>query len=632
MFSSRTLACLLFSFLALALPAWSQDGRLPERDASLNRAERADRDLRVSFSAGAAERAREVLGNASSGELGDWDLRYLSSALMALGAGGESADLPALERYAEAGKLSLRRAAFFAIGEMGIRGYATMERLLAGHLVGAEEVALLALIRMDQGSRVEPRLALQLVLDACDDYRPGLSNAALYMRDYALGGPAPAALVALDSYYDLRWAAGCAFGFVDGLRWEKLRLRVLASNPEYLNRFALSLLGGLDQAKQASHLIELLSMEHGPGVITGIVEGVPGFLPSLYRELGWRPASLGEWAELLQGVENLPNPSGYSVILLDVFNELPAGIAFGPLRERAALLLLESGEDVPRSWVQQAVSSHDVRLQERLLGIGGSYENEFMLKYAQRILASTKNTRVAIAAQLALARMGADGAEEYIQELILNASPSVRQILLELLESLSFDPRIYGLFRTSIEAQDPDPAAWDWLAFAATWRPIPDGQRERVRTALRGSQGTQKSRRRALERLLVEPSEEDLILCRELFPMDGELGLNLLIARGLVSRDNQHTRELLRSLLWGDNWNMAVLAGGLGKRIFGVRFLLDELSTPPEDASDHSLRCVGFALGEWAGQAAVEELARIETARDPALQGAYLGALSSSQE
>jgi hypothetical protein len=74
-----------------------------------------------------------------------------------------------------------------------------------------------------------------------------------------------------------------------------------------------------------------------------------------------------------------------------------------------------------------------------------------------------------------------------------------------------------------------------------------------------------------------------------------------------------------------------LLAAGLFAETLGVRALREELERAPPAASSKDLRRVGFALGEWGGMSAVQELARTlrNNAADPALQGAVLGALAS---
>jgi HEAT repeat protein len=597
-------------------------------NAPLDRAGLEQRNARVSFSAGAAERGREILLVAQQNAGAQFDLPRLANALMCVGAGGELSDLGLLESYAERGKLSVRRAALFAIGELGIQGYAALERLLARHLVGAEEVALLALIRMDQESRNEPRLALQRVLDACNDERPGVSQAAFFLREYALGGPAPAALPALEVYFELRWSAACAFGFVDGLRWRELKLNRLLADPGYLNRFVLGLVGQLDQSVLSSHLIELLAVEHAAGCAAGIIAGLPGMLATLYVDAGWRPASVEEWEEVIAAIEGLKSIDGYVPMLRDSLVLIPNAPALHSLRLRAAVLLLAAGEEMDSKWTGAVVRSTDSAMQTRLLEIAGDMQSEFMLKHAKQVLKNTKSQRLGIEAQVALSRMGEESASKGLRSLLGSGNPSVRLQVLQAMVRVSHDPEVRkGLgqlgqgAKLSLEEQYT-------VAFALVWTSPSTEERQLLRDALLAGVGDQRGRMLALKILLVNPEDADFALCRELFPQDDQLSINLLLSHALVDRQDSHTLKALRSVLWGSQWNLSVMAGGISQRLLGTSFLLDELARPPVDASDSQLRSVGFALGEWAGLTAVEELARTHSARDPALQGAFLGALS----
>jgi hypothetical protein len=87
--------------------------------------------------------------------------------------------------------------------------------------------------------------------------------------------------------------------------------------------------------------------------------------------------------------------------------------------------------------------------------------------------------------------------------------------------------------------------------------------------------------------------------------------------------------ELLTSALWDDSWNRSVLAGGLLVKATSIFDLINDLDAAPRRTNDQDQRRVGFAIGQWGGLAAVEELARNRNERHPAVQGAFLGALST---
>ncbi len=225
--------------------------------------------------------------------------------------------------------------------------------------------------------------------------------------------------------------------------------------------------------------------------------------------------------------------------------------------------------------------------------------------------------------------MGDEKSLASLVDLLRTARPNVRLMALDAMALSGYDPKVRGWleeFQSRMlllgDAQHAFTLAFGWLAPSEEVRP-------RLWDVLRAGYGPTAGRHRLLRRLLAEPTEDDLEQARALFPLEGELGLNLLLAQALADKQDPHTLSVLRRVLWGEGWNLSVIAGGVASRFYGIDFLMDELASPPAEATDHHLRRVGFALGEWGGLAAVEELARTQTARDAALQGAYLGALSS---
>jgi hypothetical protein len=116
---------------------------------------------------------------------------------------------------------------------------------------------------------------------------------------------------------------------------------------------------------------------------------------------------------------------------------------------------------------------------------------------------------------------------------------------------------------------------------------------------------------------------------RALFPVEDSRSLNVELALALVQTRDPGAVGLLRQGIWRGPWNRSVLSAGLLVRHGGVQALHDELASPPAGATDVDLRRVGFALGEWGGLGEVDVLARRRRASDPALQGAFLGALAT---
>src|SRR5262245_55497871 len=102
------------------------------------------RDARVRFTTQSAGRARALL-DAVAVDAGD-----RSGALYALGAGRSGADLPRIESVAAEGQLNERKAALFALGELGREGWPGLERALERDLSDLEYASAVALVVSDR--------------------------------------------------------------------------------------------------------------------------------------------------------------------------------------------------------------------------------------------------------------------------------------------------------------------------------------------------------------------------------------------------------------------------------------------------------------------------------------------------
>jgi hypothetical protein len=137
---------------------------------------------------------------------------------------------------------------------------------------------------------------------------------------------------------------------------------------------------------------------------------------------------------------------------------------------------------------------------------------------------------------------------------------------------------------------------------------------------------------RLVRALRGQSRPEDLVVLRRLFPSvseDRALDRELVLA--LYDHSDPEMMPILRAGLWSSDKDMSLLAGGLMVQAVGVIALIQELRVPPASATSRDLRRVGFAIGEWGGVAALEDLARELrwSSGEPALQGALLGVLST---
>ena len=150
-----------------------------------------------------------------------------------------------------------------------------------------------------------------------------------------------------------------------------------------------------------------------------------------------------------------------------------------------------------------------------------------------------------------------------------------------------------------------------------------------LREWLLSTGGPDPRRRLAVRGLAQSADDRDLDVLEVMFPDESDLDLNVELGLALLRYRQPVALLLLREALWSEGWNRSVLAGGLLIRANSVHDLIDDLDSPPRGATETDLRRVGFAIGQWGGLPAVEELARRRSERDTALQGAFLGALST---
>ena len=154
------------------------------------------------------------------------------------------------------------------------------------------------------------------------------------------------------------------------------------------------------------------------------------------------------------------------------------------------------------------------------------------------------------------------------------------------------------------------------------------GAREYVREALRtGTRGG--IARSAVIALATRPDGRDLDVLGDMYPVEDNTGLNAELGRALIDSGTSQGLAIVRSAIWRGPWNRSVLASGLLIRLRGLSGLREELSSPPLGIGSRALRRVGFALGQWGGFQELEDLARDRRPGDPAVGGAYLGALGA---
>jgi hypothetical protein len=579
------------------------------------------RDARLSFGPGSAARARAHLDPDDPGAPHD-DPRGRSVALFALGSGGGGADVPLLESSVLRGTRIEREAALHALGEMGARGWGAVERLLAGsprELADLDDALLLAAFRA--GRRDSPQARAFLVRRAEGGARVGVARALV-------GAPAETPLATdavpgLATLYDLRWRAARRFGFVDGRPWAEVRLDALLADEVFLHRFVLSAATRLAGPTVPDHVIELLR-GGGVGVVRGALGANPEVLVPLFEDGSWRPETVAEYRGLLEEIDERRLERGAEALLRAGF------LRSKSLRQPAAILLLRAGAQPPGAWMASEIRG-SVELQRALLESFGDRQDPAHIRTLVELKDAVIAEELEIPATLALARLGHAPARNVLQGVLSEGPTPRREEVVRALARVTQDAEILTLLGSVGETADltpaerelvllgharagvvlDRPALREWLRAGTTWRELGPAV---VRLLARGAQPA------------------DHALFREVFPLGdvgAEDGTNIELALALLGRREAPALEILRSALWKGPWNRAVLAGGVLRATLGRHALRDELDRAPRGATAADLRRVGFALGEWGGLPAVEDLARFRDERDPALQGALLGALST---
>jgi len=576
--------------------------------------EKAERNARLSFTKSSAERARELIEGVDEGS----SLELRSIALMTLGCARSRRDLTMLESAVAGGKLSVRRAGVLALGEVGEWGFDPLRTLADQDVIGLEEVLILALIRAgEQGVAEANELVVQLATR--DD---SLGRAASVLQGLAHGEDPPDVLPALDFYYELRWKAAREFGFVDGFRWRQLLLADLKQDDEFLDRFILTAARILDPDPVDDHLVEMVLAGGRPGALRASAAVMPEILARLYNGGEWEPASVEEWTIIIDELTDRR-------LERQAIDLVQGAFAHGDpeLQAKAGLLLFRAGADIRWHWVADRISAGSGELRIALLEAAGDRQDPERISDLLAILRRRPDLDIQGAITVALARLGHESAGDHMQDLITGGPSLERDEMLVSLSHTSHDLRMLPYIDKALRRQDLtlDLRLQLQLGYAIGGR---HHDRRVLRDWLAQTEGPHPLRSLAVRGLGQTADADDLLLLDDMFPDERDMDLNVELALVLLKYREPVSLELLTSALWEDSWNRSVLAGGLLVRATSIYDLINDLEAPPRSAGDQDLRRVGFAIGQWGGLQAVEVLARNHNERHPALQGAFLGALS----
>lgn len=593
-------------------------------------AELQARDTRLSFTTESARRARAALeptppeapGGAEAGEpeeVEEVSVEERAVALLALGAGGGSSDVARLESVFENGTPLERRAALFALGELAGTGWPALARRLEQDTSGFEEPLCLALALAARGGAGAAEARLHALAEGEDQ---SLKRPAARALSWRSGAGAEGLGDTLQIYYELRWRAAVSYGLVDGRRGPEMRKAELYANGEFLDRVVLSAASELPGLALRTHLAEILLEGKSPGVLRVAVLQMPEELERVLLAGEWQP-SPDAWHAMLSEIDARRAEQRTRKLL-------GAAFQLSELEPLAGRLLFRAGGDIPWTWVRDQLEEGDPALRAGLVEACGDRGEKELVPELSALLADREDLGLAAPGQVALVRLAHPPAKEELDTLLAGPPGPEREQALRALARVLHDKNLRRYAEQALRRDDlPKELRRDLeVGLAENGAPV---DRSELRAALLKSKNH--TWRFACARALASaPEPADLEALAALYPAGDDLELDVELARALLRARHGAARGLLAAALWSADWNRSVLAGGLIVANAGPRGLLEELELAPRTATERDLRRVGFALGEWVGISAVEELSRARSEGDPVLQGALLGALASRSE
>ena len=561
------------------------------------------RENLISFSSYSAQRAKAAL----DGILIEPGRR--SAALMALGCSRASGVRVILESWAVGGGPLEQRSAVLALGELGGQDSGFLFQLADSENNELAESALVALLRLDS-----PVVRDQLDQICSDETRLNSQLA----RDVVAFNERPTELPAPESVkllLELRWDAAVNYGLVGGKSRSQLRVEELEGNPSFLEAVVLRSVATLSVPGVNDHLLAMVG-DGGIEAIRVATLKIPETLNERYKAGTWSPKNGFEWLAVLDAIDE----GGARPQAADLARgalELPA------FRLKAAGLLVGMGDESAALILKDALYDSDPETRVEVCRAFGRASDSSWATDLGKLRRGEPNPRIATAALVAQMRMGYQPADQQIRLMIEEGLQDVRERVVEELLEVSSDSRVPVLLETAY------PHLLGRLRLRVAAHLVTRGRllpRTDLLAALEAGSEPDLADTFVCA-LRLSPATRELQALASLFPTNG-VEVNIELARVLI--ENNHTTGigLLTRALWNPPLDLSALAGALIVRERGIMALHEQLASPPSPVSRGGIRRVGFALGEWGGVQALEELARRRSSHDPALQGAYLGAMS----
>ncbi|MEO0650027.1 MAG: HEAT repeat domain-containing protein [Planctomycetota bacterium] len=561
------------------------------------------RDVRLSFKRGGVERALEDLERERT------PVSDRAAALFLLGHVGAIDRTPLLEEAAQASLGLESYAAILGLGELELAPLEMLLELIVGPDPTARECAILAILSSgDPGAvgRLAPLAA------GGGPIAETLEALTLFASDRTQAPPSAVG----NLWLNLRFRAAVLYGLIDGQSFRVSELERLSTEAAFLDGVVLPLAAQTRWPGVRDHLMSLVIESPGPAVFEAALSAIPAELGLVVRNGIWVPADEQQWSDLVQAIRRV----GVGIEMVEL---LDRALGVESLRREAALLLLEAGDR--RGWELVSVSlvgDDPEARREVAVTLGRSSDPDWLLELQR--LRDDDDPGVRAAALVARIRLGELAAFETAIRTYSGTDEPERGALIDALISEAADVRVQSLLEQALVTAEEPLSVRIALALTAAGRGSAYSQ---VRDAL--ATGLYPELAPALVRSLGEFADQaDVEQMRRMFPGGDEV-LDRELARALVIKRDPLGMRIVRAAIWNRTWHEGVLAALLLADVEGLQALHSELQSPPPLSSASDLRRLGFALGLIGGLQEVERLSLRRNSADPALQGAYLGALAA---
>ncbi|MCK6444830.1 MAG: HEAT repeat domain-containing protein [Planctomycetes bacterium] len=565
-----------------------------------------ERDRKVGYTSRTAGAALAALSES------DLPSPQRAAAFFALGAARAETERSRLESWALEGSMPERQAALLALGELGGRDIAFLERVARSK---EQELAIYAVLAL---LRTKSERGREIVDELAEVTGTPVAAAALACTRFVGSPDDSKSHPVVQRWLELRWESARRFGLIDGQTWSTKIVEGLLADERFLDRVVYAAAANVKDGVVRDHYLEIV-LEPGPAErLRGAISVLPTEIDKLVATGLWAPADEVEWTELLEEIDAQRLESLTA-------NILRQARVVASLRTYASLLLVRGGNSEGMQLLELEINSTDPLVRARIAEVLGGTGDK---SYLPRLLPMMNDADAGVrnASLVAQLRLGHGQARDKARERLLDADDPEHEHLMRYLCRNARDPEVKALLVAAFRMLTSGDQVLAATYLSLTGRST---EREVLRDILAATPPSGEIGARMVRAIGVVPTPEDATLLRTLFPREGELDVNVALVLGLIEASDPACVPVLRAALWREPYGRSLLAAAVWVQIDGLEGLVAELQRPPLEATPRDLRRVGFALGEWGGLDAAEELARRNGAADPAVQGALLAALAS---